>query len=202
MPRDRNLCIKGCRTKLFKNSKVQEQMIRVQKVVLTWSKEEEGRCASRETNVVCVVFFRRFIACPPTTFSWRSCSGLSTMVSSWGRFFRAVEVVKGRTTVVAFFGLLSLLKRKIIRVQEKEKINRKKIQRRYTYESCNSKISRPEPLEVVSSCGTSFRLDVPEEVRSSVHFCFFSAPWFSDSASGGDKVESLPSREPLASSPS
>jgi hypothetical protein len=45
-------------------------------------------------------------------------------------------------------------------------------------------------------------LDVFEEVTSSRHFRFFSEPSASDSAKGGDKVESLPSREPSAPSPS
>jgi hypothetical protein len=78
--------------------------------------------------------------------------------------------------VAAFFDLSSSLKKKITRIQEKEKINIKKIWRRYTYESSNSNISRVEPLEVVCSCGTSFGLDVLEEVRSFMRFRFFSAP--------------------------
>jgi hypothetical protein len=45
-------------------------------------------------------------------------------------------------------------------------------------------------------------LDVPEEVNSSVRFCFLSATWVSNSVSGGDGVESLLSREPSTSSPS
>jgi hypothetical protein len=57
--------------------------------------------------------------------------------------------------------------------QKKENLE-KRIE--YTYESRNSKISRSEPLTVVSSCGTSFGLDVPEEVKSSMCFRFFSAP--------------------------
>jgi hypothetical protein len=39
-----------------------------------------------------------------------SCDGLSTTVSSRELFFRAIVVVEGRTTVVAFFGLSSSLK--------------------------------------------------------------------------------------------
>jgi hypothetical protein len=38
----------------------------------------------------------------------------------------ALEVAKGRTTVVAFFGLSSSLNKKITRNQEKKKIKRKK----------------------------------------------------------------------------
>jgi hypothetical protein len=41
-----------------------------------------------------------------------------------------VEVAEGRTTVVAFFGLSSSLKKKITQVQEKEKIKRKKTWRK------------------------------------------------------------------------
>jgi hypothetical protein len=91
-------------------------------------------------------------------------------------FFGAVAVAGGRTTVAAFFGLSSSLKKKIIRVQEKEKVKRKNIWTKYTHESSNSKISSSKPLTVDCSCGTSFRLDIPEEVKSSVRFCFLSAP--------------------------
>jgi hypothetical protein len=35
VPRDRNLCIKGCRAKLYKKRKTQKQNIRVQKIALT-----------------------------------------------------------------------------------------------------------------------------------------------------------------------
>jgi hypothetical protein len=45
----------------------------------------------------------------PTIFSRMSCDGLSTTVSSYELFFRAVGFVEGRTTVVAFFGLSSSL---------------------------------------------------------------------------------------------
>jgi hypothetical protein len=34
-------------------------------------------------------------------------------------------------------------------------------------------------LEVVCFCGTYVGFDVPEEVTSSRHFCFFSEPWAS-----------------------
>jgi hypothetical protein len=50
-------------------------------------------------------------------------------------------------------------------------------------------------LETICSCGTSFGLDVPEEVKSSRRFRFLYEPWTSDSAWGGDKVESLSSKE-------
>jgi hypothetical protein len=57
-------------------------------------------------------------------------------------------------------------------------------------------------LEVVCSGGTSFGLVILEEVKSSRRFRFLSEPWTSDSAGGGDKVESLSFIEPLAPSPS
>jgi hypothetical protein len=44
-----------------------------------------------------------------------------------------------------------------------------------TYESSNPKISRLELSIAVFSRGASFGLDVPEEVNSSVRFCFLSA---------------------------
>jgi hypothetical protein len=46
-------------------------------------------------------------------------------------------------------------------------------------------------LKVVYSRGTSFGLDVPEEVKSSMRFCFFFAPWASDSARRQSGVASL-----------
>jgi phosphoserine aminotransferase len=79
---------------------------------------------------------------------------------------------------VASFGLSSSLRKKITRIQKKKKDQEKQnLEKRieYTYESSNSKISRSEPFTVVCSCGTSFGLDVPKEVKSSTHFCFFSA---------------------------
>jgi hypothetical protein len=73
-----------------------------------------------------------------------------------------------------------------------------------TYESASRKSIRVGggSLEVDWSCGTSFVLDEPKEVKSSRCFLFLSAPWSSDSAGGGDRVESIPSREPSAPSPS
>jgi hypothetical protein len=35
VPRDRNLCIKGCRGKPYKKTKAQKQRVRVQEIVLT-----------------------------------------------------------------------------------------------------------------------------------------------------------------------
>jgi hypothetical protein len=96
-------------------------------------------------------------------------------------------------------------KMKITRIQKtQEDQSKEKLEKRieYTYESSNSKISRSESLIVVCSYDTSFGLDVPEEVKSSAHFRFFSTPWAADSARGGDNVESLPSREPSSLSPS
>jgi hypothetical protein len=81
--------------------------------------------------------------------------------------------------VVASFGLSSSLKKKINQMQEKKNDQKKgNFEKRceYTYESSNSKISRSEPLTAVCSGGTSFGLDVPEEVKSSARFRFFSAP--------------------------
>jgi hypothetical protein len=79
--------------------------------------------------------------------------------------------------MVASFGLSSSLRKKITRIQKKKKDQGNSVTRcEYTYESSNSKISRLEPVIAICSRGTSFALDVPEEVKSSVHFRFFSAP--------------------------
>jgi hypothetical protein len=79
--------------------------------------------------------------------------------------------------VVASFGLSSSLRKKMTQIQKMEK-DQGNLETRceYTYESSNSKISRSEPLTAICSGGTSFELDVPEEVKSSVCFRFFSAP--------------------------
>jgi hypothetical protein len=57
-------------------------------------------------------------------------------------------------------------------------------------------------LEVDCSCGTSFSLDEHEKVEYSRRFLFLSTLWTTNSAGGGERVESLPSREPSAPSPS
>jgi hypothetical protein len=49
------------------------------------------------------------------------------MVSSQGHFFRAIEVAEGGTIVVASFGLLSTLKRKLLELKRRRKIKRKEI---------------------------------------------------------------------------
>jgi hypothetical protein len=59
-----------------------------------------------------------------------SCDVLSTMVSSCELFFRAVGVVKGRTTVVAFFGLSSSLKENHLSSRIGEDQNKEKLQTR------------------------------------------------------------------------
>jgi hypothetical protein len=93
-------------------------------------------------------------------------------------FLRAVEAIEGRTIAAAFFGLSSSLKEKCSSSREGEDQKKENLEKRieYTYESSNSNISRSEPLIVVCSCGTSFRLDVPEEGKSFMHFRFLSAP--------------------------
>jgi hypothetical protein len=79
--------------------------------------------------------------------------------------------------MVASFGLSSSLRKKITRIQKKKKDQGNSATRcEYTYESSNSNISRSEPVTAICSGGTSFGLDVPEEVKSSVRFRFFSAP--------------------------
>jgi hypothetical protein len=53
---------------------------------------------------------------------------LSTIVSSCGRFFGAIEVPEGGTIVVASFGLSSSLKKKITQFKRRRrKIKRKEI---------------------------------------------------------------------------
>jgi hypothetical protein len=85
--------------------------------------------------------------------------------------------------------------------RKQEKISSK---RRITYESAPRKSNKVEggSLEVDCSCGTSFSLDEHEKVEYSRRFLFLSTLWTTNSAGGGERVESLPSREPSAPSPS
>jgi hypothetical protein len=106
------------------------------------------------------------------------CDRLSTMVSSCELFFGAVGAVEGRTTMVAFFGLSSSLEENHSSSRTGEYQNKEIVghDSQITYESSNSNIVGIESLEVVCSCSKSFGLDVPEEVKSSMHFRFFSTP--------------------------
>jgi hypothetical protein len=80
--------------------------------------------------------------------------------------------------VVVFSGLSSSLEENHFssrtgEVQNKEIVGNNS---QITHESSNSNIVGTKSLELVCSCGTSFGLDVPEEVKSSMHFRFFPAP--------------------------
>jgi hypothetical protein len=71
-----------------------------------------------------------------------------------------------------------------------------------TYESSNSNISGSGSLAAATSPDVSFLAEELEEATSPAHFLFFSKPLSPESAGGGNIVESLSSRDSLASSPS
>jgi hypothetical protein len=105
------------------------------------------------------------------------------------------QKAKGRNYSSILPQLIVITKEEVIRHQEEEEEEESRIEKL-------ENMSGSESLIVAGSPDASFRTEVLEEATSPKRFLFFSRSLSSETAGGGDVVESLSSRDPLASSPS
>jgi hypothetical protein len=117
--------------------------------------------------------------------------------------FRSSQETKGRNYSSIFLWIIIVTEEEIIRRQEEGKESRiEKLENKgkQTYESNNSNISGSGSLAAAASPNDYFLAEVLKEATSHACFLFFSKPLSSESAGGGDVVESLSSQDSLASS--